>query len=428
MKILGRNSGVANIWVAIALPMMVAFVGLAIDMGYMTWVGQQTQLCADASALAGAYYVQTDLDEARAAAVRIGLLNRAADGPMQLNLNSENAPEGDIVVGRYDRDTMTFNPASETPNAVQVRAKRTSDSINGSVQLLFGPALNISVANIQRSAIAMVGGGTGAGLIVLDEHGENALCVHGDVQLNVNDGAIQVNSDHDQGAWFYGSVELQADQLNCVGAYRDTGATILPDDINTGCDVLPDPLAFLPEPTWDPAADLGAISMTGGTLTIQPGYYSGGISTTGGTLFFEPGIYILDGAGFNVAGNANIQALGVMFYIVGTGCLNLVGIGNITLSPPDPDIHTFPGASTYEGVTVFQARGNTTESRITGTSDMNLEGTFYFPSNPVYISGDSMQCGNQLVAYRLDISGNGNLTINYDGRFPAPGNHVFLVQ
>jgi len=428
MKILGRNSGVANIWAAIILPMMVCFVGMAIDMGYMTWVGQQTQLCADASALAGAYYVQTDVDEARAAAVRIGLLNWAADAPMQLNLNSDNAPEGDIVVGRFDRDTMTFNPESTTPNACQVRAKRTPDSLNGSVPLLFGPALNISVANLQRSAIAMVGGGTGAGLIVLSEHDRNSLSISGNVHLTVNDGAIQVNSDHAQGAYFGGSIELMAEEINCVGDYRVTGSPVLPEDINTGCTLVPDPLAFLPDPAWDPADDLGTVSINGGMQTIQGGYYSGGISANGGTLTLEPGIYVVNGAGFNAGGNANIQALGVMFYIIGSGCLNLAGTGDIVLSPPDPDVHTFPGAATYEGVTVFQARGNTNPSRITGTSDMNLEGTFYFPSNQVYISGDSTQCGNQLVAYRLDISGNGDLTINYDGRFPAPGNHVFLVQ
>ena len=78
-----RNSGVANLWAVVALPMMVGFVGLAIDMGYMTWVGEQLQACADASALAGAYWVKSDIEEARAAAVRIGLLNRAADAPMR---------------------------------------------------------------------------------------------------------------------------------------------------------------------------------------------------------------------------------------------------------------------------------------------------------------------------------------------------------
>ncbi|MCX5772835.1 MAG: pilus assembly protein TadG-related protein [Candidatus Hydrogenedentes bacterium] len=325
MRILGRDSGVAHIWVAIVLPMMVGFVGLAIDMGYETWVGQQLQSCADASALAGAYYVQTNVDEARAAAVRIALLNRAADGPMQLNLNTENAPEGDIVVGRFDRDTMTFNPASLTPNAVQVRAKRTPDSLSGPVPLLFGPALHVNVASLKRSAIAMVGGGTGAGLLVLDEHGDGALSISGNATINVNDGAIQVNSDSDSGAKVWGSVTVNAEELNVVG--ECDSRVELPFPINDGAPKLEDPLAFLPDPTWDPTADLGSVTGTP-TVTITAGYYSGGIDVTGGHLTMSPGIYILGGAGMRIRGNAALTAEGVMLYIVSPGCLDLAGTGD----------------------------------------------------------------------------------------------------
>ena len=172
--------------------------------------------------------------------------------------------------------------------------------------------------------------------------------------------------------------------------------------------------------------------MTGNpTVTIPAGYYSGGIDVTGGHLTMSPGIYILGGAGMRIRGNAALTAEGVMLYIISPGCLDLAGTGDLVLSPPDPDVHTFPGAATYEGVTVFQARDNSTPSNITGTSGMNwdLQGSYYFPAAQVDIGGTAdIQCGNQLIANRVAISGSGTVTINYDGRFPAPGNHVFLVQ
>ncbi len=428
MRIHTQNLGIANIWAVLMLPVMIGFTGLAIDMGYMAWVGQEAQACADASALAGAYYVHTDVDEARAAAVRIGLLNRAAGAPMQLNLNTLNAPEGDIVVGRFDRDSMTFNPASPTPNAVQVKAKRTADSLNGPVHLLFGPAFHVDEANIQRWAIAMVGGGTGSGMLVLDEHGDNALSVSGNATLTVNGGSIQVNSDSDAGAKIWGSVTMEAEELNMVGDGSIRVELSFP--VNDGCRPMEDPLAFLPAPEWDPAADLG--SVTGSPIaTIAPGYYSGGIDVTGGHLTMEPGIYILGGTGMRIRGNAALTAQGVMLYIITPGCFDLAGTGDLVLSPPDPDIHTFPGAATYEGVTVFQARDNSTPSNLTGTSGVNwdLDGSYYFPAAEVDIGGTAdIQCGNQLIANRVAVSGTGTVTINYDGRFPAPGNHVFLVQ
>lgn len=426
MKNLNSN-GVANAWVVILVPVMVGFVGMAIDMGYMAWAGQQLQICADASALAGAYWVWSDVEEARAAAARIALLNRAADAFMQLDLNTANTSDGDIVVGRFDRDTQTFNHESATPNAVKVTARRTGSSLNGPVDLLFGPALNVSTVNMQRTAIAMIGGGTGSGLLVLDEHGDAALSVSGNASLDVNDGSIQVNSDSDSGAKIWGSVTIDADELNVCG---DCDTKIdLPFPIHPDSSPVEDPLLFLPAPTWDTADNLG--SVTGSpTITISPGYYAGGIDVTGGHLTMLPGIYILGGAGIRIRGNAGLTAEGVMLYLISPGCFDLAGTGDLVLSPPDPDIHTFPGAATYEGVTVFQARDNFTPANLTGTSGViwDLEGTYYFPAAQVDIGGTSdIQCGNQLIANRVSVSGTGTVTINYDGSFPAPGNHVFLV-
>jgi hypothetical protein len=95
---------------------------------------------------------------------------------------------------------------------------------------------------------------------------------------------------------------------------------------------------------------------------------------------------------------------------------------------PNPEVDSFVGADTYEGIAVFQSRSNTTEGLIIGTADMTLEGTYYFPNNHMGLAGDGVQIGNQFIVQTAEVFGNGELTINYDGRNPAPGNKVFLVS
>ncbi|MBI4555970.1 MAG: hypothetical protein HY706_00175 [Candidatus Hydrogenedentes bacterium] len=423
-----RDLGISNIWVALIVMVLMGLLVLCIETGFLVLVGEQLQVAADAAALGGAWFIKTDTTAARLQAIAVAYANDAVSTPIQLRPNYENAAEGDIVLGRFDRDTMTFTPGDSGRNAIEVVARRTDDSLGGPIPLLFAKFFGYETLGMARQAIAMMAGGTGAGLIVLNESEKRALEVFGSVDVIVDGGAIQVNSDHDQAAYFGGSATLDAVEANVVGGILVTGNPGIPY-YNEGAPSMPDPLASLPAPSWDSSEDLGTVSITGGQiLTISPGYYSGGISMNNGTLTLQPGIYVLDGAGLQITGSANLLALGVMFYITGTGFVDIHGGGVLTITPPDPDLYSYPGVDTYEGVAIFQARDNTNESTIIGTSLMNLEGTYYFPAGHLNIGGDATKFGNQLIANTMEIFGNGTLIINYDGRFPAPGGSVFLVQ
>lgn len=153
-----------------------------------------------------------------------------------------------------------------------------------------------------------------------------------------------------------------------------------------------------------------------------------------GSLTLEPGVYILDGIGLEITGG-DLYAEGVMFYIVDSNPndkvdshVKLVGNGITRIKPPDPSKHQFPGAATYEKVSFFQSRGNRNEATFIGTSQLLLEGSLYFSTCRVCLSGTSDGFGNQLIVNTMEASGNGEIHINYDGRFPAPGNVVFLAE
>ncbi len=453
-----RRRGVALIWAAIMSLVLIGFVGLAMDVSIMVLSGNQLQDTADAAALAGALLVRDTVDGARTLAVTTALANNVLKTPVQLDRNDANAAEGDIVVGYYDRRSQLFDPERAPLNAVRVAARRTDGSLNGSLPLAFGPVLGVNSVNVARDAIAMVGGGTGAGLITLNKYEPCSLSISGNVTLNVSDisdpanpqpGTIQVNSGHTQAACVNGNPDVISAEININGG-TDGGFARAGYEgyLNEYCNcTIEDPLAGIPAPTlFGPTQPPVSISgNTKETVDLLPGYYPGGIAmnNNNASIRCAPGLYVVDGVGLDIRGG-NFLAEGVMFYVIDStpgsnpkSHVYLGGNGTIVMSGIDPQRYVYPPEVTiYEGITIFQARtsdhggiyGNTNEATIIGTSTMDLDGTFYFPENHLKLSGTADSVGNQLIVDSLTVSGNGVININYDGRNPAPGGRVFLVH
>ena len=420
--------GIALIWTAIFLLLFILLVGLALDTAKIYLVSHQLQNAADAAALAGARWVKVDVNEARGQAVTIAALNRADGNSVVLNWNWSNDPEGDIVIGRFDPNANPdFEPIDDAnANAMKVIARRANDPNGGHndpIPLIFGPLANVNKANIARFAIAVVSGGTGNCLITLDRC--DGLRMSGDVNLDVNDGAIQINADGTCGkpVDFDSCPPPDTISTEALNVVAPSFASSCPLDfpVNPGSPRIPDPLCpggpgsvgCLPEPSISGLPDKGTIK----SGPYSPGYYSGGIYVKpGDSVNLLPGVYIL-GGGALVKGS--LTANEAMLFIK-TGSIDIQSGASITLTPPK--------SGTYEGVAIFQSRSNFNEAKITSNwTDTYIEGTIYFPENPAEL-GPAESMGNQLIAKSLWIHGNGDLTINYDGRNPAPGNRSYLVK
>ena len=457
-KILHEEEGVATIWISLMMMVFVAFIGLALDTGYTVWVGQKLQISADAAALAGGYRIKTDVPSARNKARLVAYANDAAGDQVSLDANYPNAPEGDIVVGRYDRGTGVFDPLSDKPNAIKVVARRTDSSIGGPVDLIFGQLFGIETFDMSRYAIAKVKGGLGTGVLILNEDAPCALDIRGTAgTIQVNGGVAVVDSGDADAACHAGQPTVMTDELYIVGG-SDGGfddKVNFEGDTYYDADYVPDPLLDLPSPNWDPANNIttaivdgvvttldppGTINVDGGaTVTISPGYYSGGITVRNGTLNAEPGIYILDGVGLDDNGG-DLFAADVMFHIIdstpedGTDSrVNLRGNGTIQITGMVPLVYPDGPAIDAElaniSVPIFQARDNLNDSRILGTNSFSLDGTIYMPNNHLEIGGTSEEFATGLIADTLYAHGNGTLIINYQDQFGNPmPRAVFLVE
>ena len=331
-----RRRGIALVWTAIFILLIVLIIGLSLDYAKVAFVAHQLHNASDAGALAGAQVVKHPDNTAPQDAIATAYANIADHASVLVLDNPANDPNGDVVLGRWIPQTRTFVPTTIGPNAVKVVARRTTaheqaDGTGGPVPLNFGAIANVLTSDIGRYAIARSSGSIGAGIITLaavpDWSHPSGLWIHGTGLIDVQGGDIQVNATQATGTspWMAlrmdGSLTIDAGEFNIVGSSNPD-----PDDpaawetfwadptepaaVNPLEDRVDDPLLDLNPPaipsgvatlysaegevihefvdtiTQDTIATLGEISPTNPDLkilTLTPGYYPGGITLNSGS-------------------------------------------------------------------------------------------------------------------------------------------------
>jgi hypothetical protein len=434
----GRMSvrrGFVQLWFALMALMLLGFLGLAVDAGYMVHTGNQLQSAAEAAALAGAQEIWQGSTAARDAAVAMGPNNRAAGVAIGVDRNEANAADGDLVLGYWNEGDHTFDPAGAPLNACKVVARRSAVR-NGQITLWFGSIFGVPSMDIERSAVAVSAGmGEGPAFVVLDNGTTtNALDLSGRISVDVTGGPVYVNSHAAQAARLVGSATIHYEIMQVCGGY--SGAfTPTP---RTNAPEISDPLGSLPEPSvaGRPVfyAPLGQPA-PGEVQDLQPGYYPDGFNVKG-TVNLAQGVYCIgnfstqrDALSVNSSGVINGTA-GVMLYIRG-------GIGltsantNLNLVPPDPTVNSFPEAELYDDIAVFQTRDRTqgvwpVVMPLSGT--VTFRGTFYYPYGRVNVTASGSNDLGRMICWQFNGAGSGTVIVHWSGyQFPIPG-PTYLVQ
>lgn len=144
---------------AVTVPVMIGFVALSVDYGYVAVTKAQLQNAADSAALAGAsaYFTNSGMrmstEEltplARSRAKAFATLNEAAGVGTVLT-------DADILLGQHDYYYRTCALLPDEPwNAVHVVARRTEGSPNGPVSLFFARIFGKNTANVTVQARAV---------------------------------------------------------------------------------------------------------------------------------------------------------------------------------------------------------------------------------------------------------------------------------
>jgi hypothetical protein len=189
-------------------------------------------------------------------------------------------------------------------------------------------------------------------------------------------------------------------------------------------------------------------TITGGDLTLNPGYYPGGIDMSNGNVVLNPGVYALGGAGVKNASNRPGLVInggtftadeGVLLYITGDpsgtrtgvpteyGRIDIGGNAAVTIISRGA-AGNLPVTMQEEHIALWQDRENSTYGKIVGGGSCVIEGTIYCGYNPMEIGGSSEQMGNQLIVGALNLHGGINLGIAYDGRNAIEPGRAVIVE
>jgi hypothetical protein len=250
-------------------------------------------------------------------------------------------------------------------------------------------------------------------IYVMDPAASGAAAFSGGADLETTCG-VYVNSNSGTALTATGSTNVVTTVTDVVGGYSTGGSAAFTPRPTTGSDLMVDPLASLPPPTFS-GCDHTGFSSGGGTVTLNPGVYCNGISITNGTANFNPGTYILNGGGLTISGSSNVYGSGVLFYNTSSGYpfkpITIMGGTYTSLSAQT--------SGTYMGILFFQDRSitSTTPNSISGGSDLAISGTIYMPTGVLSFSGGSSTIPllSAIICQKLLISGGAFLQLDATG-------------
>ena len=378
-----NNSGQTAIIVAFSLIILLGFLGIATDIGYLRYMKREMQKAADAGAVAGA----SDLGHpgsdyvagARSLTAKNGFTHNLPDTNVEVN----NPPTSGAYAGKSTYVEVIIHQDQPT---------------------FFMSVLGIHEAADQqaRAVAGWPAESEGACIIALSPSTKHSTLVNGGSMLQVDCPIVNNSSSPDAfNASCLSTPTVIAESVCTAGGVTEKTIECTEPDPQIGCEPVEDPLASLPEPRADErpypceqGTDAGPCVINGGNATncgdndliLDPGVYCGGIKVSKTEMVtFNPGIYILNGGGFIVS-DASVQGDGVMFYNTGdasNGYGNItfakdVNGPNATLSAPSSDPSDFTYDPIYHGILFFQDHKNNRDAKISSGACTYFEGVLYF--------------------------------------------------
>lgn len=137
-----RRSGTILVLSAILMVVMMGFIAMSVDVGYMYNVQTELDRAVDAGALAGASALPNGVADCEMAARTIVAMNQVGKS----SLSGDNVT---VTPGHWNADSRVFTPDSSAPSAVKVTAQRDD------APLFFAPIWGADDFGVDASAIAL---------------------------------------------------------------------------------------------------------------------------------------------------------------------------------------------------------------------------------------------------------------------------------
>jgi Flp pilus assembly protein TadG len=418
-----NDAGQALVVVALGMVVILGFLGLGLDLGYLRMIKRQTQKAADAAAIAAAM----ELTYCGGTSNCSTLQKAAQDALTENNLPSSSlftqcaASSGNltITVNNPPCALGTADPHKGDSHYVEVVVSQVEP-------LTFSRLFGVNNATVSARSEAALGGG-GNCVYALDPSDSATLAVDLLASVNSQCGIVDESSSGSAVQCLLGSIS--ASQIGIVGGSSSFLCSLNPSP-KTGIAVPTpaDPLAYISAPTVGSCGTSTKSPYYGysgstaglvisGTATLNPGVYCGGIEiNNGANVTFNSGTYILTSPtsktgtayGLTVDIGALAAGTGITFYNTTVSGYNAGPIQfNFTSFTSGNGVSfTAPTSGSYEGILFFQDPSNTTQAQIIGSSSYNtvLQGTYYFPKAKVVFAFDGPIQYDILDAWQIEFA------------------------
>jgi hypothetical protein len=374
---------------SIILLTLLLFVGFAVDGGNLQLHRRIAQRAADAAVLGALYEKQRGSSTWAAAGKTDAATNGVTDGVSGATVTLVSPPTSGLYSG----------------NSSAVQAVVTQK-----VQLTFLSLLRQSSATVGARAVSQAAASSFC-VYTLNGTASRSMMIGGGGTGNFGCDVL-VNSSSSSALHADGGGSLTAKAIQVVGGY-DTGSGTFSPSPAVGVSSVTDPLSYETQPSFSSCGYTNTSITT--SQTLNPATYCGGITISGATVTLNPGLYIITG-GINWNASSHVNGSGVTLFFTQGGSS---GYGQVTISGGVVVNLTAPNDTSnggIPGILMFGDRNwvNTGQQvNFNGSSTVTMQGVLYFPHVGVIFSASANIAGNYfgLVADNLTINGGATLTI-----------------
>ncbi len=413
MRMRNDESGQATAIMALVMGIvMIGFLALAADVGYLFHEKRMAQSAADAASLAAAEEdsypgdSSNALPAAKAAAKMNGFDTTLAKNPATVVLSTSS--------------TGIYSNVGNSGSSAWVTAV-----VSRPIPTFFLSAFNSGFKTMQVSASATSAQGQSSPTCVcLQSTSGQGLSMSNGASISAPSCGITVDSSSSNAIGIVGGASVNATTLGTVSTNWNTNANInnggsiasstkIVQGISTQCSPS---LPAAPTDTACSADPMSSQSGGGATFTVGPNssygttvggntvcYNSLTVNGNGDTVTLNPGIYVINGGQLHFLSGTNGGGNGVFFYLTGNASLVIDNGANVKLSAPT--------SGTYSGIAIYQAASDTNALSIQGGAATVISGSILAPGAAVTLgNGSGSSISAAIDAQSLTMNGGGTLT------------------
>jgi len=283
--VLTDRRGNTTMMVATAMPLLIGFVGLAVDTGIWSREHARLQMAADAAAMgAGRMLANAGATTANLQAAALAEAQAAVGGGL---IGTLSTPIGVTVAANPLSTTVVLTSAADL-NFTKVRS-------TAPVMLHATSIAGLTAASVFVAALSP----TAANAINIENNGTVTATGRGVFSNSTDSSSIYVRN---------GSITGQSVRTAGGAIASANGSSIISPAASTGAAATADPYAALTPPA-NGACGSAPTTYNWGTWTLQPGTYCGGLTLQNGAVVtFAPGLYTLLNGDFTLTGGASIAS------------------------------------------------------------------------------------------------------------------------